>query len=353
LGVADSTLVEAAAGALTPADPGFAPKVAFLLRTDSYPEQTRAITWVETHMSCVFLTDHFAYKLKKPVRRSYLDFSTEALRRRYCSEEVRLNRRLSDDVYLGTVPLTLDAAGRFRLGGGDNVVDWLVRMRRLPAERMLDRMIRERSFVECDVRNVVAKLSRFYRSAAPLPLTPAACRARIAVGIAENLRELGAPRYALPAALVDPTCARQRSWLDRHGALLDARVHAGHVIDAHGDLRPEHICLEPEPQIIDCLEFSAEFRMLDPADELAFLVVECERLGAPELRQPIFAAYAEVTGDAPPDALLHFYQSYRACVRARIAIWHLDDAEVRDPCKWFSQAIDYLRLARNHLELCA
>jgi aminoglycoside phosphotransferase family enzyme len=124
------------------------------------------------------------------------------------------------------------------------------------------------------------------------------------------------------------------------------------VIEAHGDLRPEHICLEREPQIIDCLEFSADFRMLDAVDELSFLALECERLGAPELRQTIFTTYAEVTKDAPPDALLHFYQSYRACVRARIAIWHLDDPQVREPHRWSEQARGYLRLARDHLERC-
>lgn len=333
------------------ADPGLAAKVAFLLRPQSYPEPTAAVTPIETHMSWVFLTDRFAYKLKKPARLSYLDFSTEAMRGRNCSEEVRLNRRLSDDVYLGTVLLTVDAAGRLSIGGSGDVVDWLVRMRRLPAERMLDRLIRERAIVEGDVRNAVAKLSRFYRAAPRLLLTPAAYRARIADGIAENVRELGAARYALPGELVQPTCARQRRWLDAHAALFDARVDAGRVIEAHGDLRPEHICLEREPQIIDCLEFSADFRMLDAADELAFLALECERLGAPELRHTIFASYAEVTGDAPPDALLHFYQSHRACVRARIAIWHLDDAEVRDPRKWSGQAMDYLRLAHEHLEL--
>jgi len=352
LGQADSTPRHAAASAPAGADPGLAAKVAFLLQPQSYPEPTAAVMPIETHMSWVFLTDRFAYKLKKPVRRSYLDFSTEALRERNCSEEVRLNRRLSDDVYVGTMPLTLDAGGGFRVGGSGHVVDWLVKMRRLPAERMLDRLIRERAYSVDDVRRVVAKLSRFYRGALPLALTPAAYRSRIAAGIDENLRELAASRYALPVKLVQHVCAGQRRWLDSQAALLDARVKGGRVIEANGDLRPEHICLEPEPQIIDCLEFSADFRMLDAADELAFLALECERLGAPELRQPIFATYAEVTGDAPPDALLHFYQSCRACSRARIAIWHLDDAEVREPRKWSGQAVNYLRLAQAHLDLC-
>jgi aminoglycoside phosphotransferase family enzyme/predicted kinase len=127
------------------ADPGLAAKAAFLSRSENYPEPTMAVQPVETHMSWVFLTDRHAYKLKKPVHFSYLDFRSEALRRHYCSEEVRLNRRLSDGVYLGTLPLMTDAGGRICLGSDGRVVDWLVHMRRLPAERMLDAMIRNKT----------------------------------------------------------------------------------------------------------------------------------------------------------------------------------------------------------------
>jgi aminoglycoside phosphotransferase family enzyme len=333
-------------------DPGLAAKVAFLSRPESYPEPTIAVQAVETHISWVFLTDHDAYKLKKPVHFSYLDFRTQASRRHYCSEEVRLNRRLSHGVYLGTVPLMADAGGRLCLGSDDHVVDWLVYMRRLPAERMLDAMIRNRSLREDDLHRVLDKLSRFYREVPAVAMTSSAYYARFAAGIAENLRELCNPVYELPRDLVEATCERQRVVLDGQTALFDQRIHGGRVIEAHGDLRPEHICLEPEPQFIDCLEFSRDFRILDPADELAFLALECERLGAPEFMRTIFATYAEVTGDTPPGTLVHFYQSYRACVRAKIAVWHLNDPVVRDPHQWPAHARDYLRLARDHIDRC-
>ncbi len=117
--------------------------MAFLSRPESYPEPTAAVEAIETHLSWVFLTDGNAWKLKKPVRLPYLDFSTQAARRRNCDDELRLNRRFSDDVYLDTVPLALDAAGSLHLGKADKVVDWLLKMRRLPGERMLDRMLHE------------------------------------------------------------------------------------------------------------------------------------------------------------------------------------------------------------------
>jgi aminoglycoside phosphotransferase family enzyme/predicted kinase len=334
------------------ADPGLATKVAFLSRPESYPQSSLAVRPVETHMSWLFLTDRYAYKLKKPVHFSYLDFRTEALRRHNCSEEVRLNRRLSDGVYFGTVPLTVDASGRLSFGSNGFTVDWLVHMRRLPADRMLDTMIRNKMPCEDDLSSILVKLSRFYRDAAKVGMTPETYRGRFAAGIAENLRELCCARCELPRDLVEAICERQRAVLGSQAILFDQRVHAGRVIEAHGDLRPEHICLEPAPQIIDCLEFSRDFRLLDPVDELGFLALECERLGAPGLRSTIAATYAEVTGDSPADRLIHFYQSYRACVRAKIAVWHLNDPVVKNPHKWPAQAQEYLRLARGHIDHC-
>jgi aminoglycoside phosphotransferase family enzyme len=330
-------------------DRELAGKVLFLAQPQNYPEATGRVDTIETHMSWVFLTDRHAWKLKKPVRQSYLDFSTEAARRHSCAEEVRLNRRLTDDVYLDTVPLTVDADGRLHLGPGGAVVDWLVKMRRLPAERMLDRMIRGGLVQADDVRRVVGRLCRFYRECLPVVIGERAYRARFTAGIDENLAELGSPEFALPMTLIAPTCARQHAFLGRRAALLDARARRGHVVEAHGDLRPEHIFLERQPQIIDCLEFSVDFRRLDAADELAFLALECERLGAAWMRRSIFDAYAELSGDAPPDALLHFYQSYRACLRAKIAIWHLREPSLAEPSKWTAQARDYLRLAASHI----
>lgn len=335
------------------ADPGLEAKVAFLLEARGYPETTSSVTAIETHMSWVFLTDRYAYKLKKPVRFSYLDFSTEEARRKDCMEELRLNRRLTSGVYLEIAALVLDKEGKLRISSeGGTVVDWLVKMRRLPAQRMLDVMIRERRVGSDDVRSVAGVLGRFYLECAAVKVTPADYRKRLADTIAEHLEELSTPAFGLPAALVAQICARQRGVLDRCSALFDERATSGKIVEGHGDLRPEHICLEPQPQIIDCLEFSRDFRILDRADELAFLALECERLGAPELKAPIFETYGELTADRPHPVLVHFYQSHRACLRAKMSIWHLKDSALRANPKWPAQARDYLRFAHEHIEQC-
>ncbi len=339
--------------------PGLAATVAFLSRPGAYPEPTEGVLRVQTHMSWVFLLDASAYKLKKPVRLSYLDFSTPALRKFFCDEELRLNRRLSEGVYLDVVPLMLDASGFLRVGAaadagdGDRVVDWLVHMRRLPAERMLDRMIVDNRLGEDDVRRVVERLARFYRAGPAVPLTPDDYRARFAAAIRQNRSELVQPRYGLDAGAVGETCRQQLATLERLAPLLAERATAGRLVEGHGDLRPEHVCLmDAHPQFIDCLEFSRDLRVLDPVDELAFLALECERLGAPWTRECIFRTYAEATGDAPPTALVAFYQSYRAAIRARIAAWHLDDESVQAPARWIARAGEYLRLARARIDAC-
>ena len=343
-------VIAAAAPGPSAADPGLAAKVAFLSQPGSYPEPTTHVEAVETHMSWVFLTDRHAWKLKKPVRYDYLDFSTEAARHRDCEEELRLNRRLTSGVYLDVVPLTQDAAGQLHLGPRAAVVDWLVRMRRLPRERMLDRMTRNGRVRFDDLRNAIRVLCRFYSGCAPIAMTAGEYRERLARSIADNLRDLSTPEFALPVELFEPTCTRLAALLDRESALFWERSRTGRIVEGHGDLRPEHICLLREPQIIDCLEFSRDFRILDPADELAFLALECERLGAPGLKRTIFDAYTEFSGDVPPATLVHFYQSHRACMRAKVALWHLKDPALADSPIWPAQARDYLRLAREHLE---
>jgi uncharacterized protein len=320
-------------------------KVARLRDPGIYPERPAVVEVVETHFSWVFLTERLVYKLKKPVRYHGLDFTTLAARRRNCEREVALNRRLAPDVYLGTLALTA-SDGTAALGGAGAVLDWLVVMRRLPAGRMLDAAIRAGTVGEAEIRKFTGLLAAFYRRTRPAPLAPAAYRQRFALGIADNRTALLASGTALPHPMIDALYRWQHGFLRRHRALLDAR--AGRLVDAHGDLRPEHICLTPEPAIIDCLEFDPELRRLDPADELSYLALECERLGAGQIGDRVLAHYAATSGDHCPDPLLRFYRVFRACLRAKIAVWHLADCTAGEGGKWTRRALDYLHLAERH-----
>lgn len=327
-------------------------KVAFLRQPTSYPETSYRVEAIETHMSWVFLTDGCAYKMKKPVCHDFLDFRTADARRHYCEEELRLNRRLAPEVYLGVVALALDAAGRLQLGGDGTAVEWLVKMRRLPTRHMLDYEILHGTASREDIRRIAARLADFYRSSTPYCIDPAEYRSRFLRQIDSNLQELSLPAYQLTLAQVSQICEAQRTVVQKMADMLDDRVQAGRIVEGHGDLRPEHICLRPELAIIDCLEFSRDLRAVDAVDELSFLALECERLEAADLGIALLRDYQEISGDRPATALVHFYQSYRASMRAIIAIRHLNEEKFRYSPQWPHRTRKYLQLAEQHIVCC-
>lgn len=323
-------------------------KVALLRHPQTYPENPARVEVIETHMSWVFLTPHHAFKLKKPVHYDYLDFSTLAARKKNCEEEVRLNQRLAPGVYRGLVALTLDTRGAARIEGQGEVVDWLVKMRRLQAERMLDYLIRRQSLEPVETHAVAEILAHFYRECAALKMGTDEYRSQYERNVHVNSNALANPVYALPVALVEAVHAAQKKFLRRAPALLDRRPEEGRIVEGHGDLSPEHVCLESTPVIFDRLEFNRAFRIVDAVEELAFLAMECERLGAPQIGEEFFAVYRRITGDYPPPQLVCFYKAYRACVRARLAIWHLRDSAENTWPRWRRVAEEYLRLAESY-----
>lgn len=299
-------------------------------------------------MSWVFLTDRLAYKLKKPVRYDFLDFRSLEARRRNCRDEVRLNRRLAPKVYIAAMPLVIDAEGGLQLDGEGETVDWLVRMRRLPSERMLDRAIRQGTVRRGELRAVARLLADFYGNAVRVTIPPREFCHGLGNAVMENRRKLEAPEFGLSADAIDTVCKTLDKVLVDQAALFEQRVHHGCIVEGHGDLRPEHVYLGPEPAVIDCLEFKREFRILDWVDELAFLAMECEHLGSPGPGKEILETCCRELDDEPPAALIHFYKAFRALLRAKLSILHLRDADTSDPEKWRRQATEYLALAETY-----
>jgi aminoglycoside phosphotransferase family enzyme len=336
------------------ADSGRPAIVTFLERPDIYPDHPRRVEVVETHKSWVFLTKRFAWKLKKPIRYNSVDFRTPEARHADCLAEVRLNRELAPGVYRGVVALTADADGRLVLGGDGEPIDWLVQMRRLPADRMLEHLIAERAVTQEDVRRIALHLATFCRHRAPLKMSGEWYRERLGREIERNRRELSDPVFGLPLATVRTVHERQTAFLREQSQLFDSRVRAGRVIEGHGDLRPAHVCLlDDGPVVFDCLEFDRDLRIVDAADELAFLAMECERAGAPFVGPLLFAAYATEIGDCPPRALIAFYTSHRAATWARLALWRARELPPRARTKWLKRAADYLHVADHYSRVLA
>lgn len=319
-------------------------KVAFLSAAENHAlERPQQVETVETHMSWVFLTDGFAYKLKKPLCHPLSDLRRLGARCLNCAGELRLNRRLVPDVYLGVRPLTLAGNGAgLRLGGAGQVVEWLVVMRRLPRPLMLDEARRSGSPERRDLDRVAATLSRFYAELTPEPVAPATRRRWHEEEIALCTRELGRAAFGIDGARLERLVGRLGDFLRARVGMLAARHCDSRIVEGHGDLRPEHICLERMPVIIDCLEFSRRLRLVDPADELAFLELECAMLGEPGAGERLQRSYETLTGDRPPGRLIAWYAAMRALVRARLCTLHSLEPGARPPAAWLGQAQRYL-----------
>ena len=299
-----------------------------------YPHGPSRVEHVQTHISHVFLAGPYAYKLKKAVRFPFLDASTAARRRTLCEDELRLNGRLAAPVYLGVVPITREPDGRLALDGSGPVVDRVVWMRRLPGERMLDRLVAD-GVADAGMLGRLARMLADFHAGAPAGPEVAAHGApesllaawRQVLGLAAPL--VGGP---LPPAAHTILAAFGLAFVTRHDALLRGRQAASRIREGHGDLRAEHVCvidtplpaapphapLMPGIYVIDCVEFSQPLRCNDGASEVAFLAMDLGRLGRPDLATAFVDAYVVASGDRHLRALLPFYCAYRACVRGAV-----------------------------------
>ncbi len=320
-------------------------KLAHLSSPEAYCPSPAEVIVKQTHMSLVFIAGDRVYKLKKPVRYPYLDFRSLAARERNCREEVRLNRRLAPDVYLEIAALTDEGEGRLVIGGSGRVVDWLVVMQRLPERLLLDHAIGTGRVSREDIVAVADVLVAFYRSEPPADLSPAAYVEQFAREQIIYERVLAEARFDLDGQHLASILARVRAGLTDEVSLLEERVRAGRIREGHGDLRPEHVCLTRPPVIIDCLEFSRPLRLIDPFDEVTYLGLECDLMGAPWISPLVRQRLADGLNDDPSHRVVGFYRAYRACLRARLALAHLLDPHPRQPDKWQPLARRYLSLA--------
>ena len=326
-------------------------KVRFLSRPDSYPEHPSRIEAIETHYSWVFLTDTHAYKLKKPVEGDGFDFRSVAARRRNALVELRLNRRLAPGVYLGVVPLTLDADGNLALDGPGKAVDWLVQMVRLEARWMFDRRLARRDWHYAEIEGLAHRLAGFFATARRVPMSAPQLRTRIAEELRATLAAFRAGSEKRLLTDLKPIARRLDAFMTRRAPLFRRRIRDRRLVDGHGDLRPEHVYLRDMPCIIDCLEFRADLRQLDPLNEMAYLALECRRLGGPAIERHLLRRYRARTGDTTPCELVRFYAALNALIRARIAIRHLAEPGSQTPREWTARAATYLAIAAKESRL--
>jgi len=300
---------------------------------------------VETHISWVLLTGEFVYKIKKPVDFGFLDFSTLALRRRYCEEEVRLNRRFAESLYLDVVPITLDD-GAAHFGGNGEPIEYAVRMRQFPGDMQLDRLLAAGNLAADELAEFGATLAQVHVT---LPRVAAAAKFGSAEAVLDPVTEnFLQVRQSLFSGLRSEHIDELESWSNARyvelGPTFEQRRNSGSVRECHGDLHLSNLVrLDDGIHAFDCIEFSEALRWIDVISDAAFLTMDCEVRGRSDLAYAFLDRYLERSGDYQAGALLDFYLAYRSMVRAKVAALQAQTADDSALLQRFHAHLDFAR----------
>ena len=326
---------------------------AALLESANHPDHPEVIESVETHISILFLTDKFVYKLKKPVNFGFLDFSTLDRRFYFCNEELRLNRRYSPDIYLGLAKVTLSNK-TIAIDGDGDTIDFLVKMKRMPDDLMLETLImQDDPNIFNHIKRVGTTIARLHASSPPIHNGQ-----RMLDLISQNWQENFHQTLQHVGTTIDkPIYTRLEqyvfSFLNNNKELFLAREQAGYFRDTHGDLHSSHICCTDPVSIFDCIEFNQRFRLGDTLSDLAFLLMDLDHIGRRDLATTLFNAYYEDDLSVNPKIheLIHFYKIYRAYIRGKVLSFMSADANIdvsaRESAE--NEARSYFNLAAGYL----
>lgn len=311
-----------------------------LAESAAYPNAVADVEVRQTHISVVFFAGEYVYKIKKPVQLGFLDFSTLERRRHFCEEEVRLNRRLAPAVYLGVVPVVRSGLS-LRVEAQGEVVEWAVKMLRLPEDATLQKRV-QRDEVSADLVAALArKVAAFHASSEQGEHIANFGRFDVVAGNARENFAQAAPLIGstLSQAVYDRLRALNEEALARLQPHIQNRAQRGVPRDTHGDLHLDHVYIFPDKQppadlvIIDCIEFNERFRFADPVADMAFLVMDLCYHGRRGLARQFAEEYFQASGDDDGRALLPFYCAYRAAVRGKVEGFELSEKEIPEAAR--------------------
>lgn len=322
-----------------------------LLHPSVYPHPAPEIRLVQTHISYVILAGDYVYKFKKPVDFGFLDFTTLDKRRHCCRQELLLNRRLSPDIYLDLVRVTR-GAGKFKLNGSGEIMEYGVKMARMPEEKMMVNIIKAGQLQKDHIDALVDVLVPFYRRAEQSGEIDRFGEAgAVAVNVLENFDQtkgfIGGA--ALSQELFDSISGYAREFLLRED-VFDQRIAAGRIRDCHGDLYSANICLADKVYIYDCIEFNQRFRYCDVASDIAFLAMDLDFHDLAGLSAYLIERFTAASQDDSLHTVLDFYKCYRAYVRGKIGLFTAGDPAVDDQVRraCTENAARYFRLALTY-----
>lgn len=325
--------------------------IQYLLEKCCYPHSARRVELVQTHISYIVLADDFVYKWKKPVNFGFLDFSTLEKRKYFCAEEFRLNLRLCPDIYLGVVRITRNGM-QLSLEGRGEPVEYGVKMKRLPEERMMNKVIAAGRLKKHHLEQVINILATFYASLDALRgFEDYGGVKAVSKTIHDNFAETS--RFVGGKALSTDRFLRIRQFTEHflsNEDLFQQRVNSGRVRECHGDLHSGNICLTDRVTIFDCIEFSERLRCTDIAADVAFLAMDLDFHNLHELSDFFIHRFIERTEDEELSKVLNFYKCYRAYVRGKIGLLTAADPGVEEHVAACSlrDAERYFRLAEQY-----
>lgn len=321
---------------------------------EAYDEEVTNIEIVHTHISVVFLTDHFVYKVKKPVDFGFLDFTSLERRHFYCEEEVRRNRPLCDDMYLGVVTLNRECEGEYRINGAGPIIDYAVKMKRLPGERIMTRLLEEDKVTKAHIDVIAGLLADYHRKAATgKDVDEYGSLDQVRANWVQNFEQTRDHRGGLlDAAEFDDLERRVLDFMTGKEALFEKRVTEGRIRECHGDVHSGNIFIleNDDIYIFDAIEFYRGFSCSDVANEVAFLAMDLDFMGREDLSDHFVDRYIEYSKDAELKDLLDFYRCYRAYVRAKVIGFKLFDRNVGDEEKEESRELvkRYFKQAKGY-----
>jgi aminoglycoside phosphotransferase family enzyme len=331
--------------------------VGALLKSQAYPHRPQKIELVQTQMSFIFLTGEYVYKIKKPVNLGYLDYTTLEKRRFFCHQELKLNKRLCPSAYLAVVPI-VEEKGELRIEGQGKAIEYAVKMKQLPQDRMMDVLLPRGQVTLEMVARVAEKLVSFHQKAETNRKIAAfggldVIRHNCDENFEQTKKYIG---LTIPKVKYERIKGYTDNFIKSNASLFEKRVREGRIRDCHGDLHAAHVCFTA-PDLIggvciyDCIEFNDRFRYSDVTSEIAFLAMDLDRYQQPGLSRYLVSAYVRLSHDEELRKLLSFYKCYRAYVRGKVESFKLDDPYIpeEEKAKVLTAARSYFQLAESYV----
>lgn len=325
-----------------------------LFESEKFPFNDKVCKIIETHISWVILTENYAFKIKKPISYSFLDFSSLDKRKYYCHQEVKLNRRLASDMYIGVVPV-ISSDGHLAISSNcnGNVLDYAVMMHRMNEAQQMHYLLEKGDVSTEDIKRIAEVLVKFHQHTEIISQSSLSDLHHYFDDLLEEKSFVSKSLSKKAGKIIERSVSKADSYIQQNSALFEKRTDEGFVRDCHGDLHSRNIFLCEEPVIFDCIEFNSQIRQIDLLNELAFFCMDLEASGYKKLSDEFMTYYNchfPVMRNDEEQKLFVFFKAYRANVRAKVNALRAKSASEKEIPEFLEESFRYLKLMENYVK---